>query len=77
MARVAGVPLPPVLSLFQAKGWNVHPPEPLTWLPPLLLIMFSTRPYPIGEAASTPPVLICTSCTASVLRAVRLMFESL
>src|SRR5688572_32523795 len=77
IARVAGVPTPPVLSLFQANGWYVHPADPLYWLPPLLLIMFRTRPYPIGEAASTPPVLIWMSATASVLRAVRLMFESL
>ena len=40
----AGVPLPPVLSLFHRNGWNVQPPEPRNWLPPLLLIMLSTRP---------------------------------
>ena len=67
----------PTLFAFQLNGWYDTTPVPWKSLPPLLLTMLMTRPYPIGDAASTPPVFTSVSWIASELRPVRLMLKSL
>src|SRR5918999_5737786 len=49
------------LLSFHPNGWYWYAPEPLNRLPPLFVITLITMPTPIGEDASTPPVLTCVS----------------